>query len=155
MQRSHFVLKYGADLKAEDFDQFSLWAPYCATDDVEEMVYWGYPEATVRAGLDEIRWSDDYYFPLPLEAANSEWMRDKLFGAVATTADGIDLPAYVGEDHRYVAVFIDEEEIFLAPGSYSDPEGKKRRLASLLGTNALFPIRVLNRVTGERWTFAM
>ena len=142
MERSPFLLKPAALLSSRDFDAMPLWAGYYEPDDVNEIIRWGYSESEVRAALDRIGWEDDHYFPLPVEAVASDWMRGKLYAVTATFPGGAQHTGYVGEDHRYLAVFTESGE----------------RVASALlpeiDHGLPLPIRVNNRVTGEQWTFS-
>jgi hypothetical protein len=150
-----FYLQHHLSLRADDFERSPLWAPYYSFDDVEEMVSWGYPEPLVRECLAEINYSDDYYFPLPVEAANSEWGRDKLFAVTIVAPNEVRLSGYVGETHRYVAVFAKGQTIYLdnldLGSGYATIRDDDQRLAALLGIRTSLPLRVMNRVTGENW----
>jgi len=142
MAPANFHLKPQESLTRSDFDDAPLWAGYYEPDDVDEMARWGVPEPDVRAALDRIGWQDDHYFPLPIEALKSDWMRGKLFAVTATLPDGTQHTGYVGEDHRYLVVFT---------------EGGQRVVSALspeIDHGLPLPIRVSNRVTGEQWTFA-
>jgi hypothetical protein len=142
MAPPNFHLKPAESLSSCDFDEMPLWAGYYEPDDVDEIVRWGVPEAHVRAELDRIGWEDDHYFPLPLEAVQSDWMRGKLYAVTATFPDGVQCTGYVGEDHRYLVVFIDGEQRVVSSLLPEIPHGLP------------LPIRVSNRVTGEQWTFS-
>lgn len=143
MQYADFSLKPGGALTAGDFERSLLWAGYYEPDDVEEIVRWGIPEHVVRAALDAVGWEDDNYFPLPLEAARSDWMRGKLYAAQITCADGSTFTGYVGEGRDYVAVFTSSETCVL---SSRFPEVNR----SLPGP---MPLAITNRVTDEIWQF--
>lgn len=141
MDTASFTLKSHASLTANDFRERPLWAGYYEPDDVDEIVRWtGFPEATVRAALDQIGWEDDYYFPLQLSAVESKWMRGKLYAATAILPDGTELDGYVGETKDYLAAFVGEKLRVLSTVS---PE---------LGDVLPLPIQVMNKVTGARWT---
>ncbi|MBB4839832.1 hypothetical protein HNP52_002924 [Sphingomonas kyeonggiensis] len=142
MASANFHLKPEDALSSRDFNERPLWAGYYEPDDVDDIVRWGVPEAEVRAALDEVGWADDHYFPLPVEAARSYWMRGKLYAVTATLPDGTEHTGYVGEDHSYLAVFT---EGGLRVASDLFPE---------IDHGLALPIRVNNRVTGEQWTFA-
>lgn len=143
MQDTDFSLKPVGALTVGDFERSLLWAGYYEPDDVAEIVRWGISEHVVRAALDAVNWEDDHYFPIPLEAAQSYWMRGKLYAARITSADGSIFAGYVGEGHDYVAVFIDGETFVLA----SDFPNASRSLPFTL------PLAIINRVTGEIWYF--
>lgn len=149
MQRTGFRIKSLDELTALDFDEAPLWVGYYEPDDVEGIIRWGVPEPTIRAALDAAGWEDDHYFPLPVEAAQSEWMRGKLFGATVTTAGGTRLSGYVGETRSYVVAFSAGERFVLS----SDTPAEQRRLSTTIGEKTLLPLRVVNRVTAETWSF--
>lgn len=137
----NFYLKPLAALSSSDFAVMPLWAGYYEPDDVDKIVRWGFPEADVRAALDHVGWEDDHYFPLPVEAVRSRWMRGKLYAVTATFPDGTEHPGYVGERHDYLVVF---------------GQGGQRVVSSLfpdIDCGLPLPIGVSNRVTGEQWTF--
>jgi hypothetical protein len=147
MQPTDFVVKADTALTLEDFALSPLWAGYYEPDDVTEIVRWGVSEGRVRAALDAVRWQDDHYFPLPLEAANTKWMRGKLFAVVATTASGTTLSGYVGERQNFAAVFFRGARYVLSEHTPQEAE----RLAKALCEPSVFPLALVNRVNGEAW----
>jgi hypothetical protein len=149
MNWTNFRLKPIGSLTAEDFQQSPLWAGYYEPDDVDEMVRWGIPETAVRDALDGVQWEDDHYFPLPLDAANSKWMRGKLFGITATTTNGLRLSGYAGETHDYLVVFFYGEAFVL---SSHTPDGVDT-LSAATGSGSVFPLVIDDHVTGETWVY--
>jgi len=111
-------------------------------------VRWGIPELVVRAALDEVGWKVDYFFPLPIGAAEASWMRGKLFSARIVTASGAELDGYVGETRSYVVAFTQDKQFVLATQLSDQLHG----FASATPEVSPFPVRVTNRVTGEHWT---
>ena len=149
MNNAVFSLKPVGSLTAADFERAPLWAGYYEPDDLTEMVRWGIPEDVARNALDEIGWEDDHYFPLPLEAANSDWMRGKLFGVTATGADGSEFSGYVGGGRDYIALFVGDQTYTI---SSLFPDGLDR-LERETEKRKIAPFSLVNRVTGEHWTY--
>ncbi len=149
MQQIDFRVKPLDELRADDFDEAPLWAAYYEPDDVDEIVRWGVPEATVRAALDATGWKDDHYFPLPAEAVHSRWGRGKLLGATVATALGTELSGYVGETRSYVVAFHDGRRFVIS----SDTTDEERGLSASLGEDTILPLAISNRVTGESWAY--
>jgi hypothetical protein len=143
MQDADFSLKHVGALTAGDFERSLLWAGYYEPDDVEEIVRWGTPEDVVRTALDAVGWEDDHYFPIPLEAARSDWMRGKLYAAQITCADGSTFAGYIGEGRDYVAIFKGGETFVL---SSRFPEVNRPLPGPM-------PLAITNRVTDEIWHF--
>src|SRR5438128_223511 len=129
MDNLAFRVKPIGKLCAPDFEQSPIWAGYYEPDDVQAIVGWGIPEPVVVAALDAAGWQDDHYFPLPIAAAESYWMRGKMFGVIATTAGGSKLSGWVWEgSHALVNAFLDGDSFILS----SDTPGESDRLAAQL-----------------------
>ena len=141
-----FTIKRMDRLSAEDFETAPLWAGYYEPDDVAEIVKWGWREDEVREALGAVE-GDDYYFPLPAQAANSTWGRGPLFASTVTTPSGTDLPGYCFRQPGFVNVFHGGKHYPLGD-DLSDHHAQG--LASATG-ETIFPLRVINRVTGDRW----
>lgn len=141
------VVKSDDLLTAEDFELSPLWGSYYEPDDVDEIVSWGFDEARVRAALAAAGWEDGACFPLPIEAAASDWMRGKFFAAQATTPGGTVLRGLIygcdGNDRVEVALF--------AGGSCYRLPYSAERLALIVGESCLYPLDVVNLVTGDTW----
>lgn len=149
MNRTDFYLKHMGTLTAEDFQRSPLWAGYYEPDDFEEIVRWGIPESTAREALDRVNWEDDHYFPLPLNAANSSWMRGKLYGISATTRSGLRLSGYTGESRDYLVIFHNGKSFVLS----SQTTYSINALSLSLGGGSVIPLQIENHVTGEVWDF--
>lgn len=147
MHTTEFLIKADVALTAEDFAHSPLWAGYYEPDDVAEIVRWGVSEDRVRAALDAVDWQDDHYFPLPVEAANTHWMRGKLYAAQATTSGGKPLTGYIGERQDLVVIFVDGARYVLTANTPEEAD----RLANAIGEPTIFPLALTNRVTGEAW----
>lgn len=137
-------------LTASDFQQSPLWAGYYEPDDLQEIAQWAAPIEAARAALEAVGWADDQYFPLPLAARDTTWMRGKLFGASAAMPDGTQLAAFVGEQRSYVVVFVGSDRFVLS----NDTPAEKQRLAEKLGSTPT-PLRIKNHVTGDEWVHTL
>lgn len=146
MDRPPFLLKPIASLTEADFETSPLWAGYYEPDDLDEIIRWGIPEASARKALDQIGWEDDHYFPLPVEAAASEWMRGKFYAATVTDVQGRVFMGFVGENRDWVTVFTEQENCTL---SSRLPECNPPLM------RAVSPYAVCNLVTGETWSFSI
>ena len=142
-----FTVKHMDRLSAEDFETAPLWAGYYEPEDIAEIVKWGWREDDVRAALAEVGWEDDHYFPLPAQAADSSWGRGPLFAARVTTPSGTELKGYCFRQPGFVNVFYGGKHYPLGDGV---PDNHAQGLASATG-ESIFPLRVINRVTGDRW----
>lgn len=145
-----FCVKPIGKLTASDFEQSPIWAGYYEPGDVEAIVGLGIPEPIVLAALDAVDWQDDHYFPLPMEAQDSHWVRGKMFSVTATTASGSKLAGWVWEGtHSLVNLFLDGDQYVLT----ADTPNECDRLAARLDEKTLFPLTVENSVTGEHWVY--
>lgn len=133
-------------LSAGDFENAPLWAGYYEPDDLKEIARWTGSLDQARAALEAVGWADDHYFPLPLEAVDSKWMRGKLFAASARTASGSMLAAYIGEDRDYVVTFVDDERFVLSEHTGEE----ERRLAAKLRVQTALPLEISQR-SGQGW----
>ena len=141
-----FTVKHINALSAEDFEVAPVWAGYYEPDDVTEIIKWGWREDDVREALDAVGWEDDHYFPLPAQAAGSTWGRGPLFSSTVTTASGTELPGFCFRQPGFVNVFFGGKGYPL--GVEAPVHGQS--LGKAMG-EAVFPLRVVNRVTGDQW----
>jgi hypothetical protein len=141
------VVKSDRWLTAEDFELSPLWGSYYAPEDIDDIVRWGFDEDRVRAALAAADWEDGAVFPLPVEAADTEWMRGKFFAARVTTAGGTVLRGLIfscdGDDRVEVGLFNAGRQYALGYDA--------GRLATILGETGIYPIDVVNLVTGDAW----
>ena len=158
-----FYARLEQDLTVQDFEHSSVWGSYYAPEDIDDIVRWGISRMAVEEALAAVGWEDGCFFPLPVEAADTEWFRGKLFGVTATTparrsypgyvyvADSIDVPpgAIGSERYEFPTLFVDGEQIGL-----SNPTPHTKRRIDELGGWSLFPLEIEICVTGERWTYS-
>lgn len=57
-----FELKHRDNLNIDDFENHNRWAQYYSADEIEHIVNEGYEEQEVKRKLEEVDWSDDFWF---------------------------------------------------------------------------------------------
>ena len=57
-----FELKHRDDLTIMDFEKHSVWVQYYSADEINHIVNEGYNREEVEMKLDEVDWSDEYWF---------------------------------------------------------------------------------------------
>ena len=69
-----FELKHRDDLTIKDFERHNVWVQYYSADEIDHMVKEGYNRKEVEIKLEEVDWSDEYWFKSFLVKKTSPYM---------------------------------------------------------------------------------
>ena len=67
-----FDLVHYSKLNRESFSKCQTWAQYYEPDDIETLVDLGFNRNTVKTALENVGWSDEYWFAVPKR--DSVWL---------------------------------------------------------------------------------
>jgi len=57
-----FELKHRDDLNTDDFENHNIWVQYYSADEIDHIEKEGYDRTDVLQKLEEVNWSDEYWF---------------------------------------------------------------------------------------------
>jgi hypothetical protein len=126
-------------LGEKDFIEHPVWATYYEPDDIETLESLGFDAGQVQAALEPLNLSDDYSFPLPVEAAGSPF--HYLFLSVrAQTKGGNQLVGYI--TGACLAVFFQGNCYHFNPNLQARSLDNAFALAAALNESMVFPMKV-------------
>ncbi len=140
-----FELKHSDSLSIIDFEKHEVWAQYYSADEIEHIVNEGYTKSEVERKLEEVDWSDDFWFRTNHSKDTTPYMFTR-FKAQFELPNQEIVKGYI-ECTGYAGIqsyclFVNEGFIGLNVQHPDMTEEEELELKALLNLNKLYPIRI-------------
>lgn len=149
------LIKY-TDLNRKYFEKSLTWAQYYEPDDIDTLEELGFNRKVVTTELDNIGWSDEYWFAVPEETKIGSFMFEHR-KANFITKSGIHLSGYVVNSGHCVCLFGAESEWDININLLDLLEEEIDDIKADLGlaeSEELLPLKVSIPFKGVKFTFA-
>jgi len=148
----NFELKRRIDLTPDDWLRHEIWSEWNNPEDMDGLVALGFDPDDVRSKLEAVKYSDEYAFPIPSDAApGSLWFMD--YSARVTTEAGSKLVGYY--TGPALGVFAPGRKLpfIFNLNMFKECVAQGNELARMLSEPSIFPLSVEIVATGERMEF--
>lgn len=149
------LIKY-TDLTRKFFDKSLTWAQYYEPDDIDTLESLGFDRRVVITALEEISWSDEYWFAVPEKTKIGSFMFEHR-KADFRTESGKQFDGYVVNSGHCICLFGAEKEWDININLLDLLEEEIDELRIDIGleeTQKLLPLKVSIPFKGVKFTFA-